>query len=239
FGSGFGCLLIVAKKLSGSADVPWPLDLYTVEPNTFWSILAYPHIALAQALLLLTFLGSWLAYRAKGWGYWGLAGISAAALSVSHAYDLITVYTVLGVYGLVIWIRTRQFPMRLAAVGLVVIGSSGPVALYYERLTASDPLWSAVLRQYSNAGVWTPPPLHLIALMGAQLLLALVGAVHQSKVKFSEERLFSVVWAAAGLCLIYLPVVYQIKLLSGWQFPLAILAADGWHERVRPAFERW
>ena len=34
-GGGFGWLLIVAKKILGLPDVPWPTDLYTVEPNTF------------------------------------------------------------------------------------------------------------------------------------------------------------------------------------------------------------
>jgi len=249
-GSGFGWLLIVAKKVSGSAEVPWPTDLYTVEPNTFWSILAYPHIALAQALMLMTMLGSWLAYRNKGRGYWLLAGIGAGLLSVSHAYDLITVYAVLAVYGVVVWIRGRQFPVRLAIVGVVVAACSAPAALYYQRLTSSDPLWRSVLSQYSNAGVWTPPHLHLIVLMGAPLLLAIVGASRSvllrrssgertgATVGLSEERWFVLTWAATGVCLIYLPVVYQIKLLSGWQFPLAVLAAHAWHESVWPAWGR-
>lgn len=245
-GAGFGWLLIVAKKMVGLTDVPWPTDLYTVEPNTFWSMLAYPHIALAQALILMTIVGAWLAYRHGGLGYWLLAAISAAALSVSHAYDLITIYAVLGVYGVVTWIRDRRFPLRLTVVGLVVLAFSGPAAFYYERLTANDPLWRAVLSQYSNAGVWTPPHLHLIILMGAPLLLALAGAMpvppslRNSQSSFgaagwSDERWFVLTWAATGLVLIYLPVVFQIKLLSGWQFPIAILAAHGWHERIRPA----
>jgi len=245
-GSGFGWLLIVAKKTMGLPDVPWPTDLYTVEPNTFWSMLAYPHIALAQALILMTMIGAWLAYRKGGLGYWLLAAASAAALSASHAYDLITIYAVLGLYGLVTWIRERRFPGRLTAVGLVVLACSGPAALYYEQLTANDPLWRAVLSQYSNAGVWTPPHLHLIILMGAPLLLALAGAMpgppslqnslsSVGETGWSDERCFVVTWAATGLVLIYLPVVYQIKLLSGWQFPIAILAAHGWHERIGPA----
>lgn len=235
-GSGFGWLLIVAKKVSGSADVPWPTDLYTVEPNTFWSILAYPHIALAQALMLMTMLGSWLAYRNKGRGYWLLAGIGAGLLSVSHAYDLITVYAVLALYGVVVWIRRKQFPLRLTVVGLVVAACSAPAALYYQRLTSSDPLWRSVLSQYSNAGVWTPPHLHLIVLMGAPLLLGVIGAIRRTE--WSEERWFALTWAATGVCLIYLPVVYQIKLLSGWQFPLAVLAAHAWHESIRPTLGR-
>jgi hypothetical protein len=231
-GSGFGWLLIILKKVAGSADVPWPTDLYTVEPNTFWSMLSYPHIALAQALIVLTLLGSWLAYRRNGWRYWLLAAMAAAALSVSHAYDLITVYAVLGVYGIVTWIRDRRFPLRLTAVGLVVTACSGPAALYYQRLTASDPLWRSVLSQYSNAGVWTPPHVHLIVLMGAPLVLAFLGALRRGD--WSEERRFAVAWAATSLFLIYLPVVFQIKLLSGWQFPIALLAAHGWYEQVRP-----
>jgi hypothetical protein len=127
-----------------------------------------------------------------------------------------------------------------------VLAFSGPAAFYYERLTANDPLWRSVLSQYSNAGVWTPPHLHLIILMGAPLLLALAGAIpgppslrsslsSLGDARLSDERWFVLTWAATGLVLIYLPVVFQIKLLSGWQFPLAILAAHGWHERIGPA----
>jgi len=72
--------------------------------------------------------------------------------------------------------------------------------------------------------------------MGAPLLLAIVGAIRRTP--GSEERWFAFTWAATGICLIYLPVVYQIKLLSGWQFPLAVLAAHAWHERLRPALGR-
>jgi hypothetical protein len=233
-GSGFGCLQIVAKRILGTGDVPWPTDLYTVEPNTFFSLLAYPHIALAQGLILGTMVGAWLAYQGRGWKAWVVSGIAAALLSMSHAYDLITVYGVLGVFGLVTWIRDRRFPMRLAAVGLFLAACSGPVALYYQRLTAADPLWRAVLSQYPNAGVWTPPHWHLIVLMGLPLLLAVYGAVRPAA--WTAERRFLSTWAAVTLVLIYLPVVYQIKLLSGWQFPIAVLAAHAWHERIREWF---
>jgi hypothetical protein len=236
-GSGLGWILILAKKLWANGDVPWPNDLYTVEPNTFWSALAYPHIALAHALILVTMFGAWQAYRARGWLYWPLAALGAAALSVSHAYDLITIYTVLAAYGVVVWIRQRRFPSRLAAVGFVVATCSGPAALYYQRLTSTDPLWRSILSQYSNAGVWTPPHLHLIVLMGVPLLLAIPGLFRDPG--GCEERRFVAVWAVTSMGLIYLPVVYQIKLLSGWQFPLAVLASHGWHERIRPTLDRF
>jgi hypothetical protein len=229
-------MLIIVKKVLGLSDVPWPSDLYTVESNTLWSILSYPYISWAHALILAIMLGVWLATRNRGWGYVVLAALAAAALSVSHAYDLITVYGVLGIYGLVIWRRDRRFPLRLAIAGFAIVASSAPAALYYQRLTSGDPLWRSILGQYANAGVWTPPHLHLIVLMGVPLLLAAVAVFRRTT--WSDEQCFLATWAITGLFLIYLPVVYQIKLLSALQFPIAILAAHGWHERVQPRLER-
>lgn len=232
-GSGLGWIWVVAKKLAGTADVAYPHDLYTVEPNTFWSMLSYPYLTLAHALILATMIGAWLAHKGAGWPAYVLGAVAAMALSLSHAYDLITIYAVLGLFGLVEWYRARRFPSRLAAAGAAIAACSGPAALYYQRLTAGDPLWQSVLSQYSNAGVWTPPPVHLAVLIGVPLLLAVCAAIPRDK--WTDERRFLTIWAAAGLVLAYLPVVYQIKLLSAWQFPLALLAAHGWYERVVPA----
>ena len=67
-------------------------------------------------------------------------------------------------------------------------------------------------------------------------LLALSGL--RPREGWTDERRFLAVWTVTGLALVYLPVVYQIKLLSGWQFPIAVLAAHGWHEHVAPALGR-
>jgi hypothetical protein len=235
-GSGLGWMWVVGKKVWGLADVPWPEDLYTVEPNTFWSMLGYPYLSLAHALILATMLGAWLAHRGRGWWAYGLAGVASVALALSHAYDLITVYGVLAVFGLVEWIRFRQLPRRLTVAGLVVGFASGPVALYYQQLTSSDPLWRSILSQYPNAGVWTPTPPHLVVLLGVPVLLAAWGM--SSRTGWTEERRFAAVWAVVGIGLAYLPVVFQIKLLSGLQFPVAVLAAHAWHDRVMPIFDR-
>lgn len=235
-GAGLGWTLVLAKQVLHTPDVPWPHDLYTVEPNTFWALLSYPNILLAEALVLLTLLCSWLVYASGGWSLLAPAVIGAVALSVSHAYDLITVYAVLGVLGIVECLRLRQIPYRLVLVGVMVGAASAPVALYYQRLTSIDPLWRSILSQYSNAGVWTPPHAHLVILMGIPLVLAAFAIARHTE--WTAERRFVAVWAVTSLFLIYLPVVYQIKLLSAWQFPLAVLAAHGWHERVLPLFAR-
>lgn len=231
-GSGFGWLLIAAKYGWRLDDVPFPLDLYTVEPNTFFASFAYPYLALAQGLLLFTMLGAWRVHRAGHWQGYVLAVGGATALALTHAYDLVTVYAVLATFWLFEFVRTRQFPARLTAVGIAIGAASGPIAIYYRHLTATDPLWQALLSQYANAGVWTPQHLHLIVLMGLPLILAALWI--RRALRSDGPDGFAAVWSIVGLGLIYLPVVYQIKLLTAWQFPLAILATHGWHAVVLP-----
>lgn len=231
-GSGFGWALVVLKTLQRLPDVPFPLDLYVVEPNTFFASYAYPYLALAQGLVLAAVFGAWRIHHDGHWQGYVLAIGGAVGLACTHAYDLITVYAVLGACWLFVAIRTRRIPLRLT-MGILALGlASGPIAVYYQLLTSGDPLWRAVLAQYANAGVWTPRHLHLIVLMGLPLLLAAPWLPRALRSEGPEAWIG--LWALVGLALIYLPVVFQIKLLTAWQFPLAILGAHTWHTWVWP-----
>jgi hypothetical protein len=235
FGGGLGWLLVVAKQLRGLQDAPFPMDIYTVEPNTFFAVLAYPYLAIAQALVLLALAGAWRAHRDGGVAGFAVAVGASLALSLSHAYDLITVYGVLGATWLLLLIRSRRVPRRLTLVGLAIALLSGPIAIYYRALTANDPLWREVLAQYVNAGVWTPPHIHLVVLMGVPLLIAVIGVGALFR---DESSQMVAVWAVLGPVLAYLPFVFQVKLLTAWQFPLAIAAAHVWYDRVVPRMAR-
>jgi hypothetical protein len=235
-GAGFGWLLVVAKKVRHFADVPFPNDVYVVEPNTFFATAAYPYLAMAQALVLLTLVGVWRAHSRGKARDVALAAGAALLLALSHPYDLITIYAVIAAFWATEVVLTRRVPVKLTAAGLAVGLVSGPVALFYKQLTATDPLWQAILAQYPNAGVWTPPHVHLVILMGAPLVLAAWTRI--ADIRAIERVRFLVTWAVVGLVLIYLPLVFQIKLLTAWQFPLALLAARVWHDRVAPVLAR-
>jgi len=231
-GAGFGWLLVVAKKLLGADDVPFPHDLYTVEPNTLFASYAYPYLALAQGLVLAVLAGAWHAHATRSRAGMAVAVVGAVLLALSHPYDLITVYAVLGVAWLGLVARTRAVPWTLTVTGALIALSSGPVAVYYRALTAYDPLWQDILAQYANAGVWTPPHIHLVVLMGLPAVLAAVAL--PAAWRASDARWYLAIWSVVGLGLAYLPVVFQIKMLTAWQFPLAILAAHLWHGRLFP-----
>jgi len=236
FGAGFGWILVVWKVARRLPDVPFPADLYTIEPNTFWSLLSYPYIALAQGLLLLSVLLVWRAHRRPGVAACLLAGVASLALALVHAYDLIILYAVVAAFGCALLLRDRRLPLPLLGAGVTVAVFSAPMAWYFRSLTANDPLWRSILAQYSNAGVWTPQHVHLVVLMGLPMVLA--GAALARRGPRTDEALLVSAWAVVGLALIYLPVVFQIKMLGGWQFPLAILAAQTWHDTVAPAAAR-
>jgi hypothetical protein len=227
-GGGFGWALVAVKVIGGLPETPFPTDVYTVEPNTFWAVLSYPYLALAQGLLALVLTAAWQAYQQPSVSRVGVAALGAAVLGAFHAYDLLIVYAVLGAAVVLIALRRRRVPWRLVGVAVAVGLASAPIALYYRHLTTATPLWRDILAQYANAGVWTPTPPHMIILMGLPLLLAVAGGWLRRR--GPDRELFVIAWALAGGLLPYLPVVYQIKLLTGWQVPLAILAASAWHE---------
>lgn len=224
-GSGLGWVLVVYKKIAGLPDVPFPNDLYLFETNSWWAVFAYPYVALAQALLVWTLTG--VLWSERGDRTRGAAVAVAAALGVAafHAYDLISVYAVLSSYVLVEIVRTRALPWRLIGLTASIGFLTAPIALYYQLLTLNDPLWQSILSQYENAGVVTPPGLHLVILVGLPLLLAPFGV--KASAQGPVPRLV-LVWAVVGGLIPFVPTVYQVKLLTGWQFPLSLLAARAW-----------
>ena len=229
-GGGLGWLLVGAKYALHLADAPFPQALYTVEPNSWFGLMAYPYLPLAQGFMLIALAGAFLAHVRPTPGAFAAAALGALGVALVHAYDLVVVYAVLGVFWIVEVARTRTIPRSLTAAGVLLGLCSGPLAVYYQALTSTDPLWRQILGQYVNAGVWTPNPPLLVVLMGAPLVLA---AFRIPGVDWNDPRMrFTATWALTQVLLIYVPTVFQVKLLAAFQVPLALLAADLWTTRI-------
>ncbi len=238
-GSGLGWMLVIIKYALGLADVPAPLLVYIVEPNTFLGILSTPHL-IGAALYMLCFV--WL-LRGEQTGqlrYAVGAGLLALFIGWQHTYDLILVWGIAGAYGALKWVRDGRFPLFLFKSGLILGLLSCPPAFYSVALTSLDPVWRAVLAQFDNAGVFTPWPWELLILLGVPFGLALARAFQLNPLRlkaWDDRTLFIGAWFWANFALVYIPTDYQIKMLNGWQLPIALLAVQFWVDTVWPRFQ--
>lgn len=224
--SGLGWVLVVSKYSLTPGQLLFPIDVFIAEGNTFLDVMAYPHFV-AAGLYVLVFELVLIGLKRRSLVYsWG-AGLLAFVLGWAHAYDLILVYGVLGLFILALGWRDRAVPRfmisSLAIIGLVSVWP----ALYSVLLTRLDPIWREVLAQFSNAGVYSPNPFHLLIVMGIPLMLALAGLLTSKPLRLrgiTDERVFLRVWFVANLFLLYIPTDYQVHMLNGLQVPTAILA---------------
>jgi len=233
FGAGLGWVLVAAKYLFGG-DLIWPFDVYTVEPNSFLSLMAFPHFSNAATLIVIVLVLYLAALERRRVVYAVGAGLVGLVLGLIHAYDLLLIYAVVGLAALAIAWRDKRWREPIVYTGLVGLISC-PGAIYSFYITQAFPTWRDVLAQFVNAGAWTPSPLHLPILLGLPFILALMALfIQRPFVSRNDRDLFIKVWFVVHCFIIYLPVNYQIHYLNGWQFPMAILASRALLDTVVP-----
>ncbi|MGH2593621.1 MAG: hypothetical protein ACRDGG_08930 [Anaerolineae bacterium] len=254
-GSGLGWVWVAEKYVRHLDDVRFPTDVYTAPGNAFYTMLVSPHLTLAAALLMFSLGLAYAGYTQNKMRHSVAAGLVALALGQGHVYDLVTVWGVLGLFGLVVTLRDGLSRRAVLHLGMVV-ALSAPAAGYWASVASSaNPVWQQALNQYDNLGVFTPDPLHLVILLGLRLIVALAtfsgfvplapsavpgaGSAAEdgglSAVRNHQNRaLFVKVWAIAGLIMIYLPLKFRIMLLLGLELPLSILAVEGVLDRIVP-----
>ena len=226
FTSGFGWVLVLLKYTLTQGVLLRPLDLYIAEGNTFLGIMGYPHFV-AAALYVLVFDLLLRGESKSSLGNAVAAGLLGQVLGWQHAYDLVSVYAVLLAYAVLRTIRDRRVPRYLILSGLIVGGLSFWPALYSVWLTQADPIWKGVLAQFANAGVFSPPPLDLVILLGPAFLLAIFALIRLRPwrlASLSNSEVFLTGWFLSNFAIIYLPVDFQVHLINGWQVPIALLA---------------
>jgi len=236
FTSGFGWVLVLLKYTFARGELLFPLDVYIAEGNTFLGMLGYPHF-IAAALYIFVFYLVLQGQAKKQLRYAVAAGLFAFLWGWQHAYDLILVYGILGLYTAMLVLRDRRLPIYLIKADLIIGVLSWWPALYSVILTKVDPLWEQVLAQFVNAGVFTPNLLHLPILLGVAFFLALFTFIKDNPLHLdgdSDKDLFVKSWFLGNFLLIYIPTDYQVHMLNGWQVPIAILATQGLFRYLAP-----
>lgn len=234
FGGGLGWIWVVAKYTFAKGELLFWRDVYTVEANSFQCLMGINHLSISATLMILIYALLILGCERRQWRYPFLASLMALILGWEHAYDLLLVYAVSGIFVFILFLRDG-FSLHLMLYPLVIGLVSVWAALYSLYITRAFPVWKAVLAQFENAGAWTPDPFHLLILLGLPFIVALFAFDGLVPLKERSLRdLFVRVWFGVNLFIIYVPLNFQIHYLNGWQVPIAILAASAFFKRILP-----
>ncbi|NJM05334.1 hypothetical protein HC891_02535 [Candidatus Gracilibacteria bacterium] len=248
-GAGLGWFWVVVKYARDLPDVPFPLDIYVYEPNSFVIAMAFPHFTIATTLILAVFFCFLRALEFRSWAYAAVGAALALLLTLQHAYDLLIIGLVPAGALALMWLRDRRIPWFGGWSMLLIGGLATPPALYFTWLTSRDPLWKEVLAQFANAGVFTPPPWHLLILLGLPMLIvvtAIIFDLPRLRTVLARDGLLATAddydlflwsWLIVGFALLYVPTDFQIHMLNAYQVPLALIAARILHRRLLPALK--
>jgi hypothetical protein len=235
FSSGLGWLVL----LTGSPTLRGlsPMDFWLMEAYTFFTLMTFPHVSAAVALLLIFFLLALDCWRSFRVGRLLLSSLVLLAICVIQPFMALLVDVALGSYWVFLLVLRKRVPGREALSLITWALVPLPSSIYYFRAFSGDP----VFRAWANQNILpSPPPTYLILGYGAVLILAIVGAALAVRRQW-ERMLFPVAWFMSSLVLMYAPFTLQRRMLEGLHIPLCTLATVGLFEYLVPATlrSRW
>ena len=247
--SGVGWLAV----LLGHADSS---DLTIPESNTFYSLIANAHFALAAAIMIALFILI-LETRLLSIGRMLVLTILSLILAILQPFAPVAVYGIAGVTLLLLWWRDARrhvqpaagishagggarsraaaaFPRAQFTTAFIAGLLTVPLLLYLYAATQSD----AILRAWSQQNQTpSPPPIDYLLGYGLLWIFAFFGARQAWRGKTDWDVLL-LVWIAVTLPLLYAPFPLQRRLALGWHVPIGIFAAIGLTEIVRAKWPR-
>ncbi|HTP11570.1 MAG TPA: hypothetical protein VMP08_25125, partial [Anaerolineae bacterium] len=225
-------------------------DLTIPESNTFYSLVANAHFALAAAIMIGMMI---LVLEMHSFSMRRILALSALSLVLAtiQPFAPIAVYAILGVTLLVIWWRNTRASGTNERGGALSQKASGfpryaTVAAFIAGLITAPWLWylysatqaDALLRAWSQQNQTpSPPPLDYVLGYGLLWIFAFFGAWQAWRRKSTWDILL-LVWLLVTLPLLYAPFPLQRRLSLGLHVPIGILAALGLTEIVRATWPR-
>jgi hypothetical protein len=224
--SGVGWLAALLGH-AGSSDMTMP------ESNTFYSLMANAHFALAAAIMIGT-LVLILEMRSFTIAHAIVLTALSLILAILQPFASVAVYGIAGVTLLGLWRRDRRFPrpQSLAAFGAGLL--TAPLLIYLYTATQADALLRAWSQQNQTP---SPPPIDYLLGYGLLWLFAFFGA-RQAWRRKTDWDVLLLVWMVVTLPMLYAPFPLQRRLSLGLHVPIGILAAVGITEIVRARWPR-
>jgi hypothetical protein len=235
-GGGLGWLVLAFGRTAWLGSQP--LELYSPETFGFLATLAFPHLLLARAFLLLA-LDAYLesAFRPRAaWAAsaWLVGLVALQPLSIAAAAAAI------GAHQLLLLLRAAVAHARVdlwRSARLAVVALAGPALLIggYTLLLQRDPF----LRTWAAQNVLASPHVaHYLLAYGLLLPLVLVGMWLVWR-DGPSEHLLLVGWVLILPVLAYAPVAFQRRLPEGGWVALSALAAIGLAGLRAREMSRW
>jgi hypothetical protein len=163
-----------------------------------------------------------------------LAGGSLLLLSNVHTYDLFMIFAATAAYIVALGLAEWRFPIAEILLAAIAFLCAAPMLGYQYFVFGADP----VFREKALTITASPPALDYAFSFGLPWFVAILGAA----VVFAQrrwDRLFLVMWAAAGMAVAYVPFSFQRKVAEGLQLPFLLLSAVFIGEFVGELSLRW
>jgi hypothetical protein len=238
--SGVGWLATLLGH-AGSADMTIP------ESNTFYSLIANAHFALAAAMMIGMFILI-LEMRSFSIGRVIMLAVLSLMLAIIQPFAPVAVYGIAGVTLLMLWWRNAHahpgrnevqsgmrahFPFAVHSGRHLWIDYRAVAALALQcHASRCDPrAWSQQNQTPS------PPPMDYVLGYGLLWIFAFFG-MRQAWQRKSDWDVLLLAWIIVTLPMLYAPFPLQRRLSLGLHVPIGILAAIGLTEIVRARWAR-
>jgi hypothetical protein len=243
-GGGLGWLWVLAGQ--PFAPGVMPTDLWVPDASTFLTMLTFPHLAIAQSLILWVAVCGLQLLRRPDWRWALLIGVLGLVLSLVHPYSL---PVVLGLLGLC-WLQQAWRARRIAWKPLVQLAAAGALAAPYLIYSVVLFWYNPVFRSWQDQNrIWSPPAIHYLLGFGLLCPLALVGLLCRRPLRRWSDYALPALWVVLIPVGLYVPSNLQRRFLDGYQAPLTLVAVAGllavlhyvrrgWRHRCVPYFGR-
>jgi len=227
-GAGAGWAPMLLYRTTGTLSL-FPADVATPEATPFFTMMTFPHLALALVLVALCFgLVETSLSTQKLWPA-AVGGICGAFLGFVHAVNLVVLCAVLGAFlvAAVLFLRDSRPVKPIVVFGIL---SVWPIVYYLYLVLTKMALLPHIAER-------SPSPLSYIVGFAPLAILSLIYVIHViTERAWSIHDVFLVCWVAVNSLLLYsYPLLLQeARAVLGLHLPLAILSTRGVFRVILP-----